>query len=330
MAHPSTSSVPGFGAGIESMLDIESITGIAGNIEAEFWGYKGKSPDNAQNEPYFKWLTDLAGALAQSKLHTSASTSHVACCCTRTVCARRAARTVPHARHLTRQHRQCGGEVGFWFWDTGGTLQANASDADVPKVFSTSYGEDEDSWSMDASLRMNIEFQKVKDAMLFPDFFALCASPAPRGSFAPRGSLAMWVSRAEPWPARCIRVWRADRSLTTLSSFIIGHITSRHVASCLGTSRHGTSRHVTSRATQAGVRGISLLYAAGDEGANCKGGKFVPETPGSSPWVTAVGGTTGSDEERAVGLSSGGFSNRWPQPIWQQDAVATCVPPPRP
>jgi tripeptidyl-peptidase-1 len=161
----------GFGAGIESMLDIETITGIAGNIHAEFWGYKGKSPDNSANEPFMKWLSQLA----------------------------------------------------------------NTSDTDVPKVFSTSYGEDEDAWSLPAAIRMNTEFQK------------------------------------------------------------------------------------------AGVRGISLLYAAGDEGANCKGDpdKFVPETPGSSPWVTSVGGTQGATNEQAIGLSSGGFSNRWPMPQWQAAAVAS-------
>merc|ERR1712046_221231 len=104
------------------------------------------------------------------------------------------------------------------------------SDADVPKVFSTSYGEDEDSWSLAAATRMNTEFQK------------------------------------------------------------------------------------------AGMRGISLLYASGDEGANCKGGKFVSETPGSSPWVTAVGGTQGT-KEQAIGLSSGGFSSRWAMPSYQSAAV---------
>ncbi len=159
----------GLGAGIESMLDIETITGIAGNITSEFWGYKGKSPDNKQNEPFMKWLSELS----------------------------------------------------------------NTSDTDVPKVFSTSYGEDEDSWSMDAAVRMNTEFQK------------------------------------------------------------------------------------------AGARGISLLYAAGDEGANCEDDKFKPETPGSSPWVTSVGGTQGSTREEAIGLSSGGFSDRWPMPSWQKDAVAS-------
>jgi len=71
---------------------------------------------------------------------------------------------------------------------------------------------------------------------------------------------------------------------------------------------------------KAGARGISLLFASGDEGANCKNKRFTPETPSSSPWVTAVGGTyLGGDT--AIGLSSGGFSDRWKQPTWQADAV---------
>lgn len=161
--------------GVESMLDIETITGVAGNVESEFWGFGGKSPDNAANEPFMKWLVQVS----------------------------------------------------------------STSDADVPKIFSTSYGEDESSWSYPAAQRLNVEFQK------------------------------------------------------------------------------------------AGVRGISLLFAAGDEGANCKEGKFVPEGPGSSPYVTAVGGTTATrcwpnpGCERAIGLGSGGFSNYWPMPDYQKDAVAT-------
>jgi tripeptidyl-peptidase-1 len=159
--------------GVEAMLDIETITGTAGNIESEFWGYKGNSPDNPENEPFMKWLTQLS--------------------------------------------------------QTG--------DVDVPKLFSTSYGEDEKSWSYDAASRLNTEFMK------------------------------------------------------------------------------------------AGARGISLLYASGDEGGNCKDGKYVPEGPGSSPYVTAVGGTQPASgfpspgSESAIGLSSGGFSNYWPQPSWQKDAV---------
>merc|ERR1712232_205502 len=163
------------GHGTESMLDIETITGISGNVESEFWGFSGRSPDNAENEPFMKWLSQLS----------------------------------------------------------------STGDDTIPKIFSTSYGEDENSWSLEAATRLNVEFQK------------------------------------------------------------------------------------------AGARGISLLYAAGDEGANCKGGKFVPEGPGSSPYVTAVGGTAPASSypapgsETAIGLSSGGFSSYWPMPDYQKDAVAT-------
>jgi len=162
--------------GMESMLDIETITGIAGNVESEFWGFSGISPDNPENEPFLKWLQQLS----------------------------------------------------------------STSDADVPKIFSTSYGEDESSWHQAAAERLNAEFQK------------------------------------------------------------------------------------------AGVRGISLLFASGDNGPNCHGGKFRPNGPASSPWVTAVGGTApgsswpnpGADAEKGIGLGSGGFSNYWPMPDWQTDAVA--------
>jgi len=162
--------------GTEGMLDIETITGVAGNVDSEYWGFAGKSPDNPQNEPFMKWLEQVS----------------------------------------------------------------STSDADVPKIFSTSYGEDEGSWSLAAAKRLNTEFQK------------------------------------------------------------------------------------------AGVRGISLLFASGDSGPNCKGGKFTPQGPASSPWVTAVGGTQPGnswpapgkpDSELAIGLSSGGFSDYWPMPAWQKDAV---------
>jgi tripeptidyl-peptidase-1 len=160
-------------AGVESMLDIDTITGMVGGIEAEFWGYAGSSPDNPENEPFMKWLSAVS----------------------------------------------------------------STPDDDVPLVFSTSYGEDENSWSVDAANRLNTEFMK------------------------------------------------------------------------------------------AGARGISLLYASGDEGANCKSGKYVPETPSSSPWVTAVGGTAPASgfpapgSETAIGLSSGGFSDYFAMPDYQKSAV---------
>ena len=42
-----------------------------------------------------------------------------------------------------------------WLYAVG-----NTTDADIPKLFSTSYGEDEDSIPMAWSLRTNTEFQK--------------------------------------------------------------------------------------------------------------------------------------------------------------------------
>lgn len=143
-----------------------------------------------------------------------------------------------------------GGNIPTQFWSFPGTapdnpenepfldwmyLVANTSDETVPYVFSTSYGEDEKSVSLDYSTRINVEFQK------------------------------------------------------------------------------------------AGTRGISILFASGDYGVgqgSCT--KFVPIWPSASPYVTAVGGTTASGSgEKCASLSSGGFSDRWPQPKWQTDAVAT-------
>lgn len=73
-----------------------------------------------------------------------------------------------------------------------------------------------------------------------------------------------------------------------------------------------------------GARGISFLFASGDSGVGSAFGActtYTPQYPSDSPYVTAVGGTTGIGPEVAAGLSSGGFSNRWPQPSWQTIAV---------
>lgn len=84
---------------------------------------------------------------------------------------------------------------------------------------------------------------------------------------------------------------------------------------------------------KAGVRGISLLFSSGDSGVagvsscgtECSDGTdcFVPQWPAASPWVTSVGGTKNypGQPEMADQLSSGGFSNRWARPVWQQAAV---------
>ncbi len=80
---------------------------------------------------------------------------------------------------------------------------------------------------------------------------------------------------------------------------------------------------------KAGVRGISLLFASGDDGVgsvddsssgNCL--KFSPSFPAASPWVTAVGGSTGR-QESGDSISGGGFSNFWDRPKYQISAVGS-------
>ena len=44
-------------------------------------------------------------------------------------------------------------------------------------------------------------------------------------------------------------------------------------------------------------------------------------TPYSGPFVTAVGATNGTSQERAAYFSGGGFSNYFPQPPYQSRAV---------
>ena len=76
---------------------------------------------------------------------------------------------------------------------------------------------------------------------------------------------------------------------------------------------------------KAGVRGTSIMFSSGDGGV--AGGQsspcniFVPTFPAGSPWVTAVGGTTKSNPEVCASFSSGGFSNYWPRPSYQDAAV---------
>ena len=118
------------------------------------------------------------------------------------------------------------------------TVLSNTSDAEVPKVFSTSYGEDETAEvPSDYADRINVEFMK------------------------------------------------------------------------------------------AGLRGISLLFASGDSGSasdegTCPNDMFMPMWPAGSPYVTAVGGTTGGEmPETAWSGSSGGFSDVFVAPAWQSDVT---------
>jgi tripeptidyl-peptidase-1 len=80
---------------------------------------------------------------------------------------------------------------------------------------------------------------------------------------------------------------------------------------------------------QLGARGVSLIFSSGDTGpgASCRSNdgkgttKFLPMFPATCPWVTAVGGTVHVEPEQAVNFSSGGFSETWPRPAYQDNAV---------
>merc|ERR1712050_458645 len=85
---------------------------------------------------------------------------------------------------------------------------------------------------------------------------------------------------------------------------------------------------------KAGTRGISILFASGDQGVCGRSGcglfthsRFHPDFPAASPYITAVGGTdfAGTDigDETAWRSGGGGFSNTFGQPAYQTEAVAT-------
>ncbi|KAH9071521.1 subtilisin-like protein [Lactarius deliciosus] len=76
---------------------------------------------------------------------------------------------------------------------------------------------------------------------------------------------------------------------------------------------------------QLGARGTSVLFASGDHGVgegDCTA-RFTPFFPATCPYVTAVGGTTSFMPEVGASLSGGGFSEYFPRPGYQQQAVST-------
>lgn len=86
-------------------------------------------------------------------------------------------------------------------------------------------------------------------------------------------------------------------------------------------------KRINAEFQKAGVRGLSILFASGDDGANCiDNKKFRPSFPASSPFVTTVGGTALTNpftesSEYGYGISGGGFSNVFSQGSYQTEAV---------
>lgn len=82
--------------------------------------------------------------------------------------------------------------------------------------------------------------------------------------------------------------------------------------------------------SQLGARGVSILVAAGDSGVGSSGTctengvkQFATSFPASCPWVTTVGGTSGTSPEAAWTDGGGGFSSLFGQPSYQATAVNT-------
>lgn len=82
-----------------------------------------------------------------------------------------------------------------------------------------------------------------------------------------------------------------------------------------------------------GAMGISILFASGDQGVVGRtglqdDGKYHPDFPASSPFITAVGGTDLAKAsvigaEKAWSDGGGGFSDHFAMPSYQADAVAS-------
>lgn len=80
---------------------------------------------------------------------------------------------------------------------------------------------------------------------------------------------------------------------------------------------------------QLGARGVSVLFSSGDTGVGsaCQTNdgknttRFLPIFPAACPYLTSVGGTYRVNPETAISFSSGGFSDTWARPQWQEAAV---------
>lgn len=72
-----------------------------------------------------------------------------------------------------------------------------------------------------------------------------------------------------------------------------------------------------------------MLFASGDQGVQGRSGAgkvYHPDFPGSSPYITTVGGTDFATAgvigpEKAWTQGGGGFSNTFPIPLYQEQVV---------
>ncbi|KAF2458520.1 tripeptidyl-peptidase-like protein [Lineolata rhizophorae] len=90
------------------------------------------------------------------------------------------------------------------------------------------------------------------------------------------------------------------------------------------------ARSVCDMIGQLGARGVSIIFSSGDTGVGsaCQTNdgtnttRFLPIFPAACPYVTSVGATRFVEPEQAIYFSSGGFSDLWERPAWQDEAVS--------
>lgn len=93
--------------------------------------------------------------------------------------------------------------------------------------------------------------------------------------------------------------------------------------------RPAYARHACNLFGVLGTRGVSVVVSSGDTGpgVSCqsnggnKSPRFLPIFPSSCPYVTSVGATKGWKPEIAAEFSSGGFSEYFDRPKWQDTRV---------
>ncbi|KXH38557.1 tripeptidyl-peptidase sed4 [Colletotrichum simmondsii] len=97
------------------------------------------------------------------------------------------------------------------------------------------------------------------------------------------------------------------------------------------------ARRVCDLFMQVAARGVSVLVATGDGGAAGIGSgdcisndgknatKFIPTFPVDCPWVTGVGATGNYAPTEPAWYSSGGFSEYFERPAWQESAAKAYI-----
>lgn len=91
------------------------------------------------------------------------------------------------------------------------------------------------------------------------------------------------------------------------------------------------ARKVCNLFMQLGARGVSVIFASGDNGpgdsctSNSNSTYFQPIFPATCPWVTAIGATANRDDMTGAPFSSGGFSLYFDRPGYQDASVQPYV-----